>query len=402
MPARRLDGHIVMKQLYDDLGIFKPLEWHRRADDDNIAHNWNQGESMSSILRKLKDGTGEWDPSLKHAIQSGQVTTDQLNSVETHYMEQAGTAGRGTDRPTSGAGAYKEDVAEATETTRDYWSGAYSEFKVEGKGLDMSPHDSAAYSYYASERIDQGLSDKEYNTFATADAIEDVEQRFLDEVYNNRETGEVSASVEAHWGLDLRRIDKPGLDADESDTDVRSDEYYEHLTKGEVNWASYIDDPKYQAAFQELNLDISKLGSRKDVASTAEYVSQIRQVNKETDVIQKLAADDGDGWKRNRKGKYDPDEIVSNEETGELWIKGERQISALEKYGRKQGEINPDTGKEWTAKERGRLLDPRDYPINANPIIGPKTPVVKPDIKINKVKVKRPANIPASWGSVGE
>ena len=81
---------------------------------------------------------------------------------------------------------YQDIQAEYTEqgreTAKDYWSGVHSEFKVEGKGLDMSPHDSAAYSYYASERIDQGLDDMEFGTFATADAIEDVEQRFLDEV----------------------------------------------------------------------------------------------------------------------------------------------------------------------------------------------------------------------------
>ena len=322
-----------------------------------------------------------------------------------------------------------EERERSTEYAKDYWTGQDVDSRegginVAGKGRDLSPHDNAIRTWYAQERIDQGLSETKYGTHQLQQIYDNVESTFLDEVYDN--DGNVKEGVEAHWGLDLRRVglghtfDKGqgllGLVVSVSsgagegkDLDVLSNDYYETLTRGEVNWASYRNDNRYKAAFKEMqerakndddpltvaaDWDLSTLGT--EARQTEKYVSMIRQVNKETNVIQELMDDDGDGWKHNWEGRYDPDKVVADGK--DLYVDGVKQTTAAELYSRDYDGINPETGERWTPAERGRLLDPADYPMTLDEEIKTQqAQVVKPDIKINQVTVKHPKNIPPDW-----
>ena len=314
-----------------------------------------------------------------------------------------------------------------TEQSKDSRTGGIN---VAGKGFDLSPHDNATRTWYMQERIDQGLGEEEYGTHQLQQIYDNVESRFLDEVYDS--DGNIHEGVEAHWGLDLRRVglghttaggsDKSGLAAvfdivrtgagEGRDLDVLSDSYYETLTRGEVNWAAYQTDKAYQAAFKEMqerarndddpltvaeDWDISRLGS--ESRQTERYVSLIRQVNRETNVIQEIMEKDGDGWKHNWEGRYDPDKVVADGK--DLYVDGVKQTTAAELYGRDYNGINPDTGERWTPAERGRLLDPADYPMDVDEIKTKQIEVVKPHIPIDQVTVNRPKNIPPDW-NVGE
>ena len=412
----RIDGGWMMKQIYDDLGIYRDIDWHSGQRDSNVAHNWNDGDSWDTIWRKLLDGSGEWDKDIAQAINTGELSRTIIASAQKHYD----TFSINDTKITSAEHVIKADREADLDYAQDYWKGKVEELTVPGKeGLDLSPHDSALNTWYATERIDQGLPEDipGYGTIkGMKEVMDNVEAKFLDEVYNS--AGEVNEGVEAHWGLDLRRVglghgakDMEGGWLNElvskhpsdkwKDVDVRSPEYYEQLTKGDVNWAAYQNDTKYIAAFKEMAdkwatddddttdeayWDITKLGE--DISQVGDDVAKIRQINKETDVLEKTMQDDGDGWKYDWEGKYDSDKVVYNGK--DLWIDGEKQERPSEMYG-----IDPDTG-----KPKNRLLDPADYPIEHDPIVGPVTPVVKPDIKVPKVEVKRPANIPGSWGAV--
>ena len=311
------------------------------------------------------------------------------------------------------------------EYAQDYWTGEARSSRVTlpdgtvttegggidvaGKGFDLSPHDNALRTWYAQERIDQGLSETEYGTNQLQQIFDNVESRFLDDVYDNE--GNVNEGVEAHWGLDLRRVGlghttaggRRGLfdilfdvnsGANEGrDLDVLSDSYYETLTRGEVNWAAYQNDRAYQAAFKEMqeraknddypltvaaDWDIKILGSTP--RETEHYVSMIRQVNRETNVIQELMDKDSDGWKHDWEGRYDPDKVVADGK--DLYVDGVRQIPVAELY----------------AEGKGRLLDPTDYPMTLDePIKTQQAQVVKPNIQINQVTVKHPKSIPPTW-----
>ena len=103
---------------------------------------------------------------------------------------------------------------------QDYWTGQDTDSRVTlpdgtvtteggginvaGKGRDLSPHDNALRTWYMQERTDQGLDDEKYGTQKLQGIFDNVESKFLDEVYDNE--GNVNEGVEAHWGLDLRRV----------------------------------------------------------------------------------------------------------------------------------------------------------------------------------------------------
>ena len=91
--AERLDGATLMKQIYDDLGIVKPMEYHNNSWDENVAHNWNSHESMSNIVGKIKDGSGEWDTSYsdkRNSIKDPELRKaweERAERVFKHYLE---------------------------------------------------------------------------------------------------------------------------------------------------------------------------------------------------------------------------------------------------------------------------------------------------------------------------
>ena len=433
-----MSGALAMKQIYDDLGIIKPMSWHHRQDDDNVAHNWNSGESMQTIWRKLLDGSGEWDTSITQALKNGTLSRETLGSARHHYN----TFNVNDSSIPSAAAPIARDVEHNRDYATDYWTGQDTESRVTlpdgtvtteggginvaGKGRDLSPHDNALRTWYMQERIDEGLSETEYGTHQLQAIFDNVESKFLDDVYDNE--GNVNEGVEAHWGLDLRRVGlghttaggvRAGFAAifdihrgqanAGKDLDVLSDSYYETLTRGEVNWAAYQTDKAYQAAFKEMqerakndddpltvaaDWDIKTLGA--NAGRTSQYVSMIRQVNKETNVIQEIMDKDSDGWKHNWEGRYDPDKVVADGK--DLYVDGVKQTTASELYGRDYNGINPETGDRWTPAERGRLLDPADYPMTLDePIKTQQAQVVKPNIQINQVTVKHPKNIPPTW-----
>ena len=82
--ARRSNGALAMKQIYDDLGLYKPLSWHSRPDRDNLAHTWNRGKrSMGELWEKITKGK---EPVIAAALKDGTISSDTFNSVQNHYQ----------------------------------------------------------------------------------------------------------------------------------------------------------------------------------------------------------------------------------------------------------------------------------------------------------------------------
>ena len=195
------------------------------------------------------------------------------------------------------------------------------------------------------------------------------------------------------WGLDLRRVDNEALE-------IGSNEHYQHLTRGEVDWAHYETDPAYIKAFERANIDY-------DVDATAQdKVDWIREANE--------TIGQGDDDKDNREpptGEYDADKIRTETDTEgntQLFINGERQPTLSERYNT----IDPETGERsgrleigFTATRKDEDGNDVEYTVGPkgklsesafDPVAGPPTPVVKPQINIPNVKVKVPASL-SQW-----
>ena len=290
----------------------------------------------------------------------------------------------------------------------DYWAAQAEAMSFPGRDdMDMSPHNNALRTFYMEDRIDKGLDDSDYGTHAMTEIMDNAEAWFLDKVYDS--DGQVKEGIDSSFGFDLRRT---GLN---DNMDVRSPEYWDALATNPINWESYEKDLTFIAQAKVLAEKHPEIYSDWDTDPGEDFSfneDRFGDENKEASIslirhaqqgsIGQIVKDSRDLSKRRWEGRYDPDRIYMAGD--DLYIDGDRQISPSERYGREKGAINPDTGVAWTAKERGRVAHAEDmYTWQADNIVGPVTPVVKPpSLNINniqKVEVKRPGNIPASWGA---
>ena len=261
------------------------------------------------------------------------------------------------------------DYGDPPEKGESYWAEQEGS-PIPGRGVDL------IHSQYAetAREIDARSKDHRNAPIDNVAVLDNIESKFLDELYGTDRDPSTDGAVAAGedtttWGLDLRRTRL------NEDFDIRSEEFYEHQTKGEVDWAHYKDSPRYQAAFQKLGYDINSLGT--DIPQSIQAIRHAN-VGLGSDVYGKKFYDPG-SWKRDWEGKYDEDHIVKQGK--DLYRDGVRQETLSEKYAQGQGRLQIDH--DFTPLTK---VDTK------------QTEVVRPNLNINKVSVKRPANIPASWG----
>ena len=244
----------------------------------------------------------------------------------------------------------------------------------------------------------------------------DLETQFIDELYGTDQarwdkdkdpTGyDIKMSgIEVTWGLDLVRV---------HDYEPSHPEYYDNLTKGEVDWKHYERDPKMQEALTLLREE----GQYKHITSThfftdfgrskhgSEKYSEQMKVDFIRDANQILETSkeksDADAWKTDWEGKYDADHITRDSD-GNMFIDGVRQSTISERLA--SGELDQDVSfTHWREDEDGNRVE---YSVDAegnvgpnafDPIAGPPTAVVRPNVQAPDVQVKVPGNIPQSWG----
>ena len=223
-----------------------------------------------------------------------------------------------------------------------------------------------------------------------SEIVEDYKSQFLDEMYGTDRDPTTDGAVgdatvdTTVWGLDLRRV-QPN-----EDWNIRSPEYYEHLTKGAVDWGNYQSDDRYKAAFTALGYDITSLGT--DIPQS---VQAIRHANVALGgELESNWLDDykgGHRWVHRWDDQHDEDHIVRVGD--DLYEHGKRQETLSEKYAAGKGRltISDQDVKNVMGKEFSPLA-------TVNQQIAQ---VVKPDLNIQKVEVKGNAEvgIPQSWGS---
>ena len=276
----------------------------------------------------------------------------------------------------------------------DYWAAqAEAMAPLPGRDdMDMSTHNNALRTFYMEQQIDKGLDDKKFGTHAMTEIMDNAEAYFLDKAYDS--DGQLKEGIDSSFGFDLRRT---GLD---DNMDVRSPEYWDQLATNPINWESYEEDLSFiaqakvlaekhpeiygdwdQDPGEDFNFNWDRFGEENKEAS----INLIRHAQQ--GAIGDIVKDNKDLSKRRWEGRYDADKIYMAGD--DLYIDGERQETLSEMY----------------AQGKGKIADAKDmYTWQADNIVGPVTKVVKPaSLNINniqKVEVKRPANIPASWGAV--
>ena len=214
-----------------------------------------------------------------------------------------------------------------------------------------------------------------------AEEAQAIETSFIDSVYGTkgayattwgegtRAWDDPESGYDSTWGLDLRRV----YDADlKAGTPAMTD----HLTKGPIDYAHYLKDPNYKAAFERLGYDLSLEG-----ISDSRKASMIREARQTittdkggTKELVKKNKVEGDTWlhqiiNRHADKKYETDDdgnlleptewkgmynknkiyTVLNPETGkkDLYIDDIKQKGILEQLESGEGRYDPTTDKEW-------------------------------------------------------
>ena len=275
-----------------------------------------------------------------------------------------------------------------------YWD----QFDVEQKGGEFDLSDDRT-TFLDEQDIDR-------------DRIADIETQFIDELYGTSEGQTIidgknqelsreewtatyyddNAAIQnddatAVWGLDLRRTMQ---DEDGQTITASHPEYYEHLTRGEVDWASYENDPAYIKAFTEMGEQAYNLTD--DDYTDQQKVDWVREAST---VIGKGEEDEDKShldWE-----KYDKDKIY-RDDSGDLFIDGERQQTLKDLWANDEGRLTVNAPGEHTAILKRRKV--------GRPVIpGIKwTPTGRgwdrPSLT-NPVKPKLPGNIPRAWVTKG-
>ena len=166
------------------------------------------------------------------------------------------------------------------------------------------------------------------------------------------------------WGLDIRRTMK---DEDGATITASDPEYYEHLTRGEVDWAGYQNDPKYSSVWSIIGEDKDKLTS--DDYTDSEKISWIRKADFEL-ANPYMENKDNQGWglgDKNREkpkdweGKVDENKIF-RDKNGELYIDGKQQQTLLDLYNSPDGRLSVNSPKEQDDIKERRVIGRPNIP----------------------------------------
>jgi len=150
-----------------------------------------------------------------------------------------------------------------TYTPGEYWSQYGSSGppdRDQGDGLNKRD-----LTYTQKMVAQAGLHSADPGTYRSK--LEDLENRFLDELYEvNPETGRQGyLDAPDEWGLDVMRLDENGDPFDWDDTDgfdVDEGSWYNTVAKGDIDWAFYRDSAEYRKAHEALGMDIDKSDER--------------------------------------------------------------------------------------------------------------------------------------------
>ena len=202
------------------------------------------------------------------------------------------------------------------------------------------------------------------------------------------------------WGLDLRRVYN-------EDLEIGSQEHYEHITRGEVDWASYEDDNAYQAAFDRLKDEdsFSTYGNPNDISflTDDDFTDQQRvefirdaninlgQVEEDTDDYWDVPTDFDNKYEPkyhhdgpNQGQPIDPDSVIPYEASNLFDPSSETIQSRLVGADGQRMTIRRDVAETSVAGS------PRDVAGTAQ----------RAGIRIRRINPRRPSGVPQAWGPI--
>ena len=130
----------------------------------------------------------------------------------------------------------------------------------------------------------------------------EYESRYIDEWYgtDDRESGTEGYGWEKLGDSTSGKYIRSGLHLERVDVGfaVGTDQHYNHLTRGKVDWAHYRTDPEFIKAARHLNIDLKTITSEGDFDQTGQKtIENIGKIERMQDLINSDRHHEGAGWK---------------------------------------------------------------------------------------------------------
>ena len=319
-----MDGTIDQKEDYKRIKHFISLAGADKIDAENVT-------KLEGVFQDFKDHVKEKGIELSTGESAGLYRPEDVSKVFDSIKQTED---------------YKYLDQQKPEDTQTIEEGG-----VKKKIYDIPDHLSDTHL-----KNEHGLNEAQAQEFETD---------FIDDMWGTSggEVGTASGFGEAHekgwtdsptFGLDFKRVDH-GFE-------IGSDEHYEHITRGEVDWAAYADDKMYSKAMSALGYDANQLLA-KDPETGKQLLSEAKRagiVKEATALIHGKAGDEDDiddavkekaeeKWGKEagvkkwddwtpEDWKFDNPYNDYKMEGGELYLDGERQIKMREKLAIPAGE----------------------------------------------------------------
>ena len=225
--------------------------------------------------------------------------------------------------------------------------------------------------------------------------------------YNNNAGGGILQSSGSYitgdvvtMGLDLRRVLN-------EDLEVGTPEHYEWLTRGEVDWASYENDNAFKKAFNEMSKTDDAWNTYGDPSHIDFLTSDEYSEQEKVNFVR--AASDFTSSKSEVDDKWHIPDDFDNKYTPKYHHDGENKGQPIDPEAVQPYEASPLFDPKSEAIQSrivgadGQRMTIRTDISNPSAYGGPRDvagTARRAGITIRPVNVKRPSNIPASWGSV--
>ena len=277
--------------------------WSALTLDQQGGISKKEYSHMKTFLVRIKQG----------GTKLANMTADQANKivdVVNDFKAQAAKQGITWDK-----NSYKSDtinaVAKELAKTDDY---KWLDTKVP---TVITKGDDGQKFFDFTDKFTRGFKDLD------ADTAKEYESKYIDEVFG---TDKAAVGTEGQgklqtgkttvkWGVDLVRTDR-------KDLEVGSQQHYEHITRGKVNWAHYRGDKWFNKAAKHLEIKAGDITAKGD---HTDQIGDIREVNELLNNTKDPAKTEWGKWHKD-DWKYENSGVkFEMDDKGVLWKGGTKE-----------------------------------------------------------------------------
>ena len=286
------------KELAAKFGLGSP---EHKADNQRYGIDYSQEDKYRLQLWMEEAQLGSLDnlDTDDQSFEGAKVAADDFKEFSSQNDQGDFTWNNGTFTPET-ITAVTQGITEAGSDWEGQTGRNYDHLRQDPYVYEQTDQTTQGNIFDIPRSVTHGLQEKAdgketggYITYGGLEGIPDhiaetYENKYIDELWG---TDDAVAGTEGYgrlaedrwddtdsalWGLDLVRT--------ETDLEIGSEEHYEHITRGEVNWAHYRDNATFNRAYNELAKD-KGWGTAGELTGQGDIIDQVHRIREVNDLI---------------------------------------------------------------------------------------------------------------------